>query len=283
MNRSRTDERKVDNYRTVTEIVDAESSYQREFELGDLIYKNETYLRRVSRRELYLMVGKYIAMVRELNLPDLRVLFSSSTTVDKLFTLVYYSLAFVNNQMVPHQTQFVDMRFVEVLDRKLAIPTEPIVFYKSINSEDQTITCYVDRPGILRILEKPVDVDLKFEPDEPRSEMFKAIDRIRSVERRQPQACVNNVLYMQEPAPKMDETYVTPFVALLILFSQAYLGLFRLMRSDFQQYLNFLLNHESLVKEKSLSNITNTIVGHFNFRVDAGGTEKRSGGGLVFK
>ncbi|QOD40051.1 odv-ec27 [Matsumuraeses phaseoli granulovirus] len=284
MNRPRAEERKIDNYRTVTEIVDADSCYEKEFDVTDLAYQNEAHLRKMNKREMFLMVAKYIATIKDLNMPDLRTLFSSSSMVVEMFTLVYYSLAFVNNQMVPHQIKFVDMRFVEVKERKMAIPTEPIVFYKSINSEDQTITCYVDRPGILRILEKTVDVDLKFEMDDNKKDMFKLIDKIRNVEKKQTQMyCMNRLTYADnEQIPKMDEAYVTQFVTLLILFSNAYLGLFKLIRSDFQQYFQYLLNHESLVNEQSLANITNLILGNFSFKVSANG-DKKTAGGLVFK
>nr|QNN89555.1 ODV-e27 [Pieris brassicae granulovirus] len=221
MNRSRTDEAKIENYRTVTEIVDSDSLYQKEFDVTDLEHKNEAYLRKMNKRQLYLMVAKYyVEVIRQLDIPDLRVLFSSGSLTDKMFSFVYYSLAFVNNQMLPHNMQFIDMKFNKIEDRKMSIPTDPIVFYKSLDSDDQTITCYVDSANILRILEKPIDVDTKFEPDDTRTEMFKLIDRIKTMEQRQSQQfCTNKIMYIDnETAPNLNEIYVTPFVTLLILF-----------------------------------------------------------------
>ncbi|APO13968.1 ODV-EC27 [Plodia interpunctella granulovirus] len=279
MNRVRTEERKLDSYRTVTEIVDAEDLYQKEFDVADLVNKNEAYLRRQSKREMYLLVAKYITMVCELQLPDMRVLFANSNLNEKLFTLVYFSLAFMNNLMSPHSTQFIDLQFVEIKDRKMAIPAEPIVFYKSVNSDDesQIITCYVDRAGILRILEKSVDINLQFEPDDNTSEMYKLLDRIKTIEQ------------MNKPArplaaeiSKMDEHYVTQLIILMIVFTNAYLGLYKLMRTDFQQYFDYLINHESLIKDRSLSNIQNLFTSYFNFRV-SGDVAKKSATSLIFK
>ncbi|AAQ21683.1 odv-ec27 [Cryptophlebia leucotreta granulovirus] len=286
MNRLRTDERKIENYRTVTEIVDAENSYKKEFDVTDLVYQNEAYLRKISKRELYLMISKYyVEVVRELNLPEMRILFSSKTMLEKVFSFVYYSLAFVNNQMVPHSVKFVDMKFVDVRDRSMSIPTEPIIFYKSLQSEDSTITCFIDTANILRILEKPVDVTTKFEMDDGKSQIFKMLDKIKNVEKKQmtQRVAVFPFVETMELAPKMNEAYVTQFVTLLILFSNAYLGLFKLMRSDFQQYYNYLLNHESLMKEQSLPNINNLILGHFSFGIDTNENNKRNNGGLIFK
>lgn len=286
MNRDRTNEKKINNYRTVTEIVDAENSFQKQFDVSSLTYQNEAYLRKMSTRQLYLMVAKYyVEVIKELNIPDIKVLFGSNVMTDKIFSLVYYSLAFVNNQMVPHNVQFVDMKFVQVKDRKMSIPTDPIIFYKSLDSEDQTITCYVDTVNMLRILEKPIDVETKFEIDDTRTEVFKLMDRIKSVEKKQTeQYCINTLLYRDnEKAPEMNEVYVTPFVTLLIIFSNAYLGLFKLMRSDFQQYYNFLLNHESLIKERSIPNINNLITGHFTFKITEEVENKTTKGGITFK
>lgn len=288
MNRLRTDERRVENYRTVTEIVDADNSYKKEFDVSDLVYQNEAYLRKINRRELYLMVAKYyVEVVRELNLPDMRVLFGNRSMLEKVYSFVYYSLAFINNQMVPHSVKFVDMKFVDVRDRSMSIPTDPIVFYKSLHSDDSTITCFIDSANILRILEKPVDVEAKFEMDDGKSQVFKMLDKIKNVEKKQSLATQRIIMYpfmeTMEATPKMNEAYVTQFVTLLTIFSNAYLGLFKLMRSDFQQYFHYLLNHESLVREQSLPNVNNLIIGHFSFNVEAGASGKKGSGGLVFK
>ncbi|AGQ20343.1 odv-e27 [Clostera anastomosis granulovirus A] len=285
MDRSRSDEKKVDNYRTVTEIVDADNVYQKDFDVTDLVHKNVSYLNKKSKRELYLMVAKYyVEVVRELSVPDMRTLFSSSSMSDNMFSFVYYSLAFVYNQLLPHNMQFIDMKFFRVAERKMSVPTDPIVFYKSLDSDDSTITCYVDAANILRILEKPFDVDVKFETDDDKNEMFKMIDRIKMVEQKQnQQSCVNRIMFVDnQPAPNINETYVTPLVTLLILFSNAALDLFKLMRSDFQQYYHYLLNHEALVKERSIPNVTNLITGHFTFTV-SGEVDKNRKSGLVFK
>ncbi|ABC61211.1 ODV-E27 [Choristoneura occidentalis granulovirus] len=283
MNRLRTDENKVDSYRTVTEIVDSENFYKKEFDVTDLEYKNEAYLQKNKKRQLFLMVAKYfVEVVKELNIPDIRVLFDSNET-DKIFTFVYYSLAFINNQMLPHNKQFIDIKFFRITDRKMAVATDPILFYKSLDSEDQTITCYVDTVNIHRILSKFVDVDTKFEPDDDKKEVFKLIDRIKKVEQRNLDLyCFNKIMLVDnQPTPTMDETYVTPFVTLLIIFSNAYLDLFKLLRSDFQQYYNYLLDHEGLVKERSLPNINNIITGNFSFKIDS--VEKKGSVGLNFK
>ncbi|AIS92088.1 ODV-E27 [Erinnyis ello granulovirus] len=283
MNRSRSNDQQPDHYRTVTEILDTDNVYQKEFDIAEYEYKNEAYLRKNSKRQLYLMVAKYfIEVVKELNVPDVRILFDSNEN-DKIFTFVYYSLAFVNNQMLPHNKQFIDMKFVRVTDRKMSIPTDPIVFYKSMDSDDQTITCFVDTVNIHRILSKYVDVESRFEPDDSKKEVFKLIDRIKRVEQKKCEV-LGRVVYVdgkQQQTPTMDEVYVQPFVALLIIFSNAYLGLFKLLRSDFQQYYHYLLDHEGLLKERSLPNIGNIIMGHFSFQVD--GADKRQGVGLNFK
>ncbi|UYE99060.1 MAG: odv-e27 [Betabaculovirus sp.] len=283
MNRSRSDDQhQPDHYRTVTEIIDTNNVYQKEFDITDYEYKNEAYLSKNSKRQLYLMVAKYfVEVIKELNIPDVRVLFDGNED-DKIFTFVYYSLAFVNNQMLPHNKQFIDMKFVRIIDRKMSIPTDPIVFYKSMDSDDQTITCYVDTVNIHRMLSKYVDVETRFEPDDSKKEVFKLIDRIKRVEQKNVDnaLCFNRITFA-DYTPTMDETYIQPFVALLIMFSNAYLGLFKLMRSDFQQYYHYLLDHEGLLKERSLPNISNIIMGHFSFKVD--GVDKRHMGSLNFK
>ncbi|AAP85719.1 odv-ec27 [Adoxophyes orana granulovirus] len=282
MNRSGT-VKNSNNFRTVTEIVDSDDLYQKDFDVSNLEYVNDSFLRKISKRQLYLMVAKYyVEVVKELDLPDLKLLFSSNNMSDKIFSFVYYSLAFVNNQLIPHDSKFVDMKFVEIKDRKMVIPTEPIVFYKSLDSEDQTITCYVDTLGIARILEKPFDVNVKFDHDDNRKELFKLIDRIKVIEKiNQPLLYQNKLLY-RESEPNLNETYFTPIITLLILFSNAYMGLYKLIHSDFQQYFHFLLNYENLVKEQILPNVNNLITGHFSFRVQTE-TKKNSLGGLVFK
>lgn len=281
MNRSRSEEQQPDHYRTVTEIIDINNVYQKEFDITDYEYKNEAYLRKNSKRQLYLMVAKYfVEVIKELNVPDVRILFDGNED-DKIFTFVYYSLAFVNNQMLPHNKQFIDMKFVRIIDRKMSIPTDPIVFYKSMDSDDQTITCYVDTVNIHRMLSKYVDVETKFEADDSKKEVFKLIDRIKRVEQKNVETLCFNRITFADQTPTMDEVYVQPFVALLIMFSNAYLGLFKLLRSDFQQYYHYLLDHEGLLKERSLPNIGNIIMGHFSFKVD--GADKRQTGSLNFK
>jgi hypothetical protein len=291
MNRSRTDERRVESYRTVTEISDADSLYKKKFEVGDLVDKNEAYQREKEKREMYLMLSKYVAMVLDLKLPDLKILFGSNSNTEHLLSLVYHSLAFVNNQMFPHSTKFVDMKFVVVTERKMAIPGEPIVFYKSINpdDQDQTVTCFVDRPGILRVLEKPVDVNLVFEESDCKTEvMSRLLDRIKQMEQRKyanPYECFVSNEFMStlnEFNFKMEESYITQFVILLILFTNAYLGYYKLIRTDFQQYLDFLMNHESLIKENTLTNLPNLFTSKFIFSVQ-GEHEKKSASGLIFK
>nr|ANY57478.1 occlusion derived virus envelope and capsid protein 27 [Phthorimaea operculella granulovirus] len=285
MNRARTDERKVSSYRTVTEIVDSDNVYQKEFDVSDLVYQNEAYIRKMSKHEMYVNVAKYYAMVRhQHNIPDLRLLLGSNNQQEKLFTLVYYSLAFVNSQMVPHNVEFVDMQFIEVKDRKSAIPTEPIVFYKSDDEQNEIIKCFVDRPGLLRILEKPIDVTTEFENSDDKQDWLKMVDKIKNVERKKnnQRFCVNKEYNDLPAGTNLEEPYMTQFVTLLIIFCNAYLGLFKLMRSDFTQYFAYLLNHENLIKDNSLSNLKNLLIGQFSFKVTTD-TEKKSTGTLTFR
>ncbi|AAS82651.1 ORF87 [Agrotis segetum granulovirus] len=295
MNRTRTigreGERKVENYRTVTEITDAENSYSKRYDVSDLVNKNEAYQRQQEKREMYLMLSKYVAMVLDLKLPDLKILFGSNGTPEAILSLVYHSLAFVNTQMFPHSTRFVDMRFIITSERKFAIPGEPIVFYRSINpDDDQTVVCFVDRPGILRVLEKPVDVNVVFEENDCKNEyMTKLFDRIKSTEHAAPvnpyERFITNefVCNLNESNLKMDEGYITQFVILLILFTNAYIGYYKLVRTDFRQYFDFLLNHESLIRDQSaLPNLCNLFTSKFSFSVQ-GEEGKKPSSGLIFK
>nr|UYX49718.1 ODV-E27 [Darna trima granulovirus] len=293
MNRLRTDERPVENYRTVTEIVDSENLYQKNFDVTDLPQTNEAYYQKLNKRELYTMTAHYIdQVVKQLDIPDIRILFSSNNSNDKLFSFVYYSLAFVNHQILPHTKRFIDMGFVKIEDRKMSVPTDPIVFYKTsdsskndINDKSSFITCFVDAANILRILEKPVDVNMKFESDDSRTEMYKLIDKIKTVEKKHSDnnCIINHVMFVDnEKAPHMDETYITPFITLLILFSNTYLDLFKLMRSDFSQYFRYMTDHESLIKERSLPNVNNLITGRFTFKIEV--NENNSANrGIIFK
>ncbi|ABQ52031.1 odv-ec27 [Spodoptera litura granulovirus] len=268
MNRQRT----VENYRTVTEITDAENVYHKKFDVSDLMDKNEAYLRETEKREMYLMISKYIAMfIDKLNVPDLKLVFSRPENVNDMLSVVYNSLAFVNNQVFPHSNSFVDMKFVIVNDRKMCIPGEPIVFYRNINvDEDQTVICYVDRPAILRILEKPVDVNIVFEEEDCKSQiMSKLLDRIKCIEQQKCMSMPEFAYNVNKMSYKMDEGYVTQFVVLLIIFTNAYLGYYKLLRTDFTQYLEFLLNHETLERENFMTNLKNLFTSFFKFTAEA--------------
>lgn len=281
--------RAIENYRTVTEISDAAEAYQKRFDVSTLVDKNESYIRDSEKRDMVLMISKYIGMfVDKLKVPDLKMVFSGKSNVQDILSIVYNSLAFVNNQVHPHATTFADMNFVVVTERKYCIPGEPIVFYRNINQDDdQTVICYIDRPSILRILEKPIDVNLIFDEDECRTkDMTRLVERIKLMEK---QRCSNvytqNLQFaasLNEFNMKMDETYVTQFVTLLVLFSNAYLGYYKLIRTDFTQYLNYLINHEGIEQENFLTNLRNLFTAHFKFSV-LPEYEKRNNSGFIVK
>lgn len=281
--------RAIENYRTVTEISDAAEAYQKKFDVTTLISKNESYIRDSEKRNMVLMISKYIGMfVDKLKVPDLKVVFSGKSNSQDVLSVVYNSLAFVNNQVHPHANNFVDMNFVLLTERKYCIPGEPIVFYRSINQDDdQTVVCYIDRPSILRILEKPIDVNLIFEEEDCKAKnMSRLVERIKLLEK---QRCTNvytqNMQFaasLNEFNLKMDETYVTQFVTLLVLFSNAYLGYYKLIRTDFTQYLNFLINHEGIEQENFLTNLRNLFTAHFKFSV-LPEYEKKNNSGFIVK
>ncbi|AMF83830.1 odv-e27 [Cnaphalocrocis medinalis granulovirus] len=286
----------VENYRTVTEIVDANNAYQKDFDLTELEFKNEIFLRQTNKRKLYLMVARYyLEVVRVLNIPDMRSLFGNNTMLDKMFEFVYLSLAFVNNQVMPHCTEFMELNFVKIEERRMSVPTDPIVFYKSLHVDDNKITCYVDAANILRILEKPIDVNLKFDLDEDTNiEMFKFIDQLKVAEQKhhlQNMGCgvANRAMYAdrmynQQQVPNMDEQYVTSFVTCLLLFTNAYLDLLKIKNSDFKQYYNHLLDHEGLIKERSMPNVNNIITSYFNFKINTESTKRTiKTNNLIFK
>ncbi|QBQ01639.1 odv-ec27 [Hyphantria cunea granulovirus] len=288
MNRSRTSERRVDTYRTVTQIADAETVYQKTFDVRDLDSKSEVYLRETEKREMCLILAKYIAMVQQLKIPDIKLVFGSKNNSEHLLMLVSRSLAFINHQVFPHCTTFVDMDFNITEERKYSIPGEPIVFYKPINSEaKQTVRCFIDRPSIIRILDKPVDVKLMFDKDDCRTNIVTGLlDKIKMIET---QHCMNKFQRFATSEFvcttgdfKMEEEYITQFVILLIIFSWAYLGYYKLQRTDFQQYFDFMHNHESLERHGIISNLGNLFITKFRFKISED-SEKRSASGMIFK
>ncbi|AQQ80369.1 ODV-EC27 [Betabaculovirus altermyunipunctae] len=281
--------RAIENYRTVTEIADAEEAFHKRYDVTALIDKNESYVRDCEKRNMVLMVSKYISMfVEKLRVPDLRVVFGSNNNLQHVISIVYNSLAFVNNQVHPHATSFADMNFVVLNERKYCIPGEPVVFYRNINQdEDQTVVCYVDRPSILRILEKPIDVNLIFEDEECNvKNMARLVEKIKTIEKRRcTDVYAQNLQFtasLNEFNMKMDETYVTQFVTLFVLFSNAYLGYYKLVRTDFTQYLNYLINHEGVEQENFLTNLRNLFTAHFKFSVTPE-YEKRNNSGFIVK
>ncbi|AKR17447.1 ODV-EC27 [Mocis latipes granulovirus] len=286
MNRPRT----IETYRTVTEISDASEAYQKRYNVSTLIDKNETYIRNSEKRNMVLIVSKYISMfVDRLKVPDLKSVFSGKGNSQDVISVVYNSLAFVNNQVHPHATTFADMNFVIINERKLCIPGEPIVFYRNINQdEDQTVVCYVDRPSILRILEKPIDVNMIFEEEDEckTKNMTRLVERIKLIEKQRCSSVYTQNLQfaasLNEFNYKMDETYVTQFVVLLVLFSNAYLGYYKLIRTDFPQYLNFLINHDGIEHENFLTNLSNLFTAHFKFSI-VPEYEKRNNSGFIVK
>lgn len=288
MNRPRLEERRPEGYRTVTEIADADTLYQKKFDVTGLLDRNEAYLRNRDKRDMYLILSKYIAMVMDLKLPNLTLVFANAGANSELISLIYYSLSFVNNQMFPHSTRFVDMKFVPVPDRKAAIPAEPIVFYRSLNpDDDQTVTCYYDRAGILRILEKQVDVTLKFEDGDCNTQiMSRLLDKIKLIEQNKSplgrDAFATLATDTSDLNTRMDERYTTQFVILLIVFTNAYLGYHKLVSTDFKQYLEYLLNHNSHVSEIAAPNVSNLFTSYFHFAVE-GEHDKKKNSGLVFK
>ncbi|AAF05226.1 ORF112 [Xestia c-nigrum granulovirus] len=281
--------RAIENYRTVTEISDSAKAFQKRYDVSALVNKNESYIRNSEKRNMVLMVSKYISMfVDRLKVPDLRSVFSGKGKSQDVISVVYNSLAFVNNQVHPHANTFADMNFIILNERKYCIPGEPIVFYRNINQdEDQTVMCYVDRPSILRILEKPIDVNIIFEEEDCNTKnMTRLVERIKLIEK---QRCTNvytqNMQFaasLNEFNLKMDETYVTQFVTLLVLFSNAYLGYYKLIRTDFPQYLNFIINHDGIEHENFLTNLRNLFIAHFKFSV-AAEYEKRNNSGFIVK
>lgn len=264
---NRTEEERPQSYRTVTEIFDADDLYQKDFDVSDLQNKNEAYIRDKEKKEMNVIVAQYIAMVKELRLPDIKIVFGSNNTVTDMINLVYNSLAFINQQVFPHSTQFVDMKFAVVPDRQHSLATEPIAFYKPIDSaSDQVVTCYVDRANVLRILDKTIDVNLKFENGESKNELLSTLlDSIKMMEKRSADRFFNN----DDDNTKMDETYVTQFVTLLIIFSNAYLAYYKLVRNDFNQYFDFITNNDIVLTDTSMPNITNLFTTYFTFSVDA--------------
>lgn len=278
----------VTSYRTVTEISNGEDAYYNTFEVD--ITKNVAYMREAERREMYITIATYIAMVHNLKVSDLRSVFSATNNDEDLINLVYNSLGFVNAQVFPHSTRFVDMNFVVTNKREMSAPGEPIVFYRNISlNDDQTVVCYVDKPSILRILEKPIDVNAKFEEEDCNSTMVtRLLDKIKSTTPINSGLLATQTMMLGEytrNTTQLDETYVTQFVTLLILFTNAFLGYYKLIRTDFQQYFTYLTNHDSLASNTFVTNLQNLFLSKFKFSVE-GDYDKRCGpntSNFVFK
>ncbi|AAG27378.1 PxORF80 peptide [Plutella xylostella granulovirus] len=283
MKRRRSNERRVDAYRTVTEISDSKVLYEKNYDITNLVDQNEAYIRESEKRDVYLILAKYMAAITNCKLPDIKIIFASNNNDEYILSFVYHSLLFVNNQMFPHSTKFVDMKFVIINERKKSIPGEPIVFYKPINSDvDQTVVCYIDRPQIMRILDKPIDDKLVFEEETCKDQiMSRLVDKIRMIEQKNKEYEYKNSEQMESDYA-MDEMYITQFVTMLMITSHAYLGYYKLMRTDFHQYVDFLINHDNIQQQSFMSNLNNLFLTKFRFNVEEQYTSTNSKG-LMFK
>jgi hypothetical protein len=228
--------------RTVTEIIKTGESDERDHDVTDILRASQRANESAEHRQIKIIIAKYLSVMRGLNLQqDLAATFSAPDLTNDVVAIIHSSLAFIHKRVNPMTTKFPAMRYKIVHDYKYGIPGEPLLFdmteYDSYSEIGGIITCYVNRPEILRILSK--DIDTTVAPVEPETRCDKLFNVFTKSSRREGD-------WREDDVP-LTETHVTPYVSLLLLLEHAYLHFFVIKTFGLFNYSCSLVDHSIFV------------------------------------
>ncbi|ADB84472.1 occlusion derived viral protein-e27 [Apocheima cinerarium nucleopolyhedrovirus] len=172
--------------RTVTEIINGKDKLKRDYDLTEFDAKSLNSRESYNIRKINLILVKYIAMLKTLELSEpLLTIFRDRNMEKEIITIVFASLGFVHNRFDPLINHFNSrMEFVVLEDRDLTIPGEPIVFHQN---ENDCMVCNIDRVAILKSIERYFDTNMCMDDimkEKNKIKMIKAFSSSGSKKRR---------------------------------------------------------------------------------------------------
>jgi Baculovirus occlusion-derived virus envelope protein EC27 len=231
--------------RTVTEIINGDEKYVKEYDLAEFDAKNLNSLESHETLTNKMVLANYMAMLNTLNLTQpLVALFRDKNAVQEINTVVCASLGFVHNRVNPLVNHFNSlMSFVITENRDTIIPGEPLFFRQHENGD---VVCLIDRLSILRTLDREFDLDINVNSlhrDRDRIQLAKAF------------RCRDKHSNLSSPYPsrwdiRLTETDATQYLALLMIHEHAYIHYFHMISFGLLEYSRSLSDH-SMFANKS--------------------------------
>nr|ANS70901.1 oclussion derived viral envelope 27 protein [Lymantria dispar multiple nucleopolyhedrovirus] len=205
--------------RTVTEIINGRDKLKKDYDLNEFNVKNLNSLESYDSLKIRLVLVKYMAMLNTLKLTQpLLTIFRDRNALREIVTIVLASLGFVHNRVNPLINNFDNrMEFVVVESRQTIVPGEPILFRQNDNDE---MVCIIDRPSIVRILERHFDVDLDDSCLTKQEDKIKLMKAFSSSGRKRRRSETNNDQLGYDI--QLNEVDTTRYLALLLLVEHAY-------------------------------------------------------------
>ncbi|ADD73724.1 ODV-E27 [Lymantria xylina nucleopolyhedrovirus] len=207
--------------RTVTEIINGRDKLKKEYDLNEFDVKNRNSLESYNSLKIRLVLVKYMAMLNTLKLTQpLLTIFRDRSAIREIVTIVLASLGFVHNRVNPLVNNFDNrMEFAVVENRQTIVPGETIIFRQNDNDD---MVCIIDRPSIMRILERNFDVNMDI------TSLSKEEDKIRLMKAFSSSGCKRRYSQMGRGSDqlgydiKLNEVETTRYLALLLLVEHAY-------------------------------------------------------------
>lgn len=256
----------TDKIRTVTEIVNGQDKLTKDYELDELNEKNLNSLVSYDNLGTKIVIAKYMAMLNMLQLTQpLVATFRDRNAVREVVSIVHSSIGFVHNRVNPLIKHFDRMEYIITHDTKYSVPGEPLFFATSPSSDDNTIRCYIDRPTIVRALEKEVDTTISvYEIDGSRSKQNKLANAFRSNMKRK------RDYEDASPDIQLSELETTQYLTLLLMVEHAYIHYNVLHNYDVHNYTRSLSDH-SIFAQKAANLHTifnNLLLSKFKFTIE---------------
>nr|AHC69515.1 ODV-EC27 [Lymantria dispar multiple nucleopolyhedrovirus]AJR20289.1 odv-ec27 [Lymantria dispar multiple nucleopolyhedrovirus]AMO27516.1 ODV-EC27 [Lymantria dispar multiple nucleopolyhedrovirus]AMO27690.1 ODV-EC27 [Lymantria dispar multiple nucleopolyhedrovirus]AQQ80040.1 odv-ec27 [Lymantria dispar multiple nucleopolyhedrovirus] len=204
--------------RTVTEIINGRDKLKKDYDLTEFDVKNQNSLESYDSLKIRMVLVKYMAMLNTLKMTQpLLTIFRDRNAIREIVTLVLASLGFVHNRVNPLVNNFDNrMEFVIVESRQTIVPGEPIVF--RINENDDMV-CIIDRPSIMRILERNFDVNMDIASLSKEVDKMKLMKAFSSSGRKRRRSEGRDEL---DYDIRLNEVEATRYLALLLIIEHAY-------------------------------------------------------------
>ncbi|AAL01699.1 occlusion-derived virus envelope protein ODV-EC27 [Spodoptera litura nucleopolyhedrovirus] len=261
-----------DKIRTVTEIVNGQDKLIKDYELDELNEKNLNSLVSYDNLVTKMVLAKYMAMLNMLQLTQpLLATFRDRNAVREIVSIVHGSIGFVHNRVNPLVRHFDRMEYVVTHDPKYSVPGEPLFFTMTQDGDEQVIQCYIDRPTIVRTLEKEVDTTISvYDIDGSRSKQNKLANALRNSMKRKKRRYDDEDGNGLAVDINLSEIEVTQYLTLLLIIEHAYIHYNVLHNYDVHNYTRSLWDHSIFAhKSANLTNIfNNLLLSKFKFTIE---------------